>query len=403
MDVAEFLEAADDERFEEHQRHLLGKTALIELQFRSDNDDRTAGVIDALAQQVLAEAARFTLQHVGQGLQGAVAGASHSTTVATIVEQGIDRLLQHALLVPDDDFRSLELEQVLESVVPVDDPAIEIVEIGGRKAAALKRHQGAQIRRNHRKHREDHPLRTHHGLGEALEQLDPLGDLLAVLLGLGLRHGHLELIDGLVQLEVGQSTVNRLGTHLGHERVVAVGGAGLAVLVLGEQLMNLERGAARIDDQVVFVVDDPFQVASRHVQHQTDAGRHALEEPDMGDRHGQLDVAHALATDASQSHLDAATIANHTAVLDAFVLAARAFPVLHRTENTFAEKAALLGLERAVVDGFGVFDLTLRPGADGFRRRDLDRDVVHQVYLVQAQQLAGSILGAQHSSCAFSR
>jgi len=197
--------------------------------------------------------------------------------------------------------------------------------------------------------------------------------------------------------------MDRLGAHLGHERVVAVGGAGLAVLVLGEQLMDLERGAARIDDQVVFVVDHPLQVTGRHVQHQTDAGRHALEEPDVRDRHGQLDVAHALATDAGQGHLDAAAIADHAAMLDALVLAAGALPVLDRTEDAFAEQTALLGLERAVVDGLGVLDLTLRPRADGFRRRDLDRDVVHQVHLVQAQQLAGSILGAQHSSCAFSR
>ena len=298
VDVAEFLEAANDEGLEEHQRHLLGKAALVQLELRPNDDDGTTRVIDTLTQQVLAEAARLALEHVRQGLQGAVARTGHGATMAAVIEQGIDRLLQHALLVPDDDFRSLELEQVLETIVPVDNPAIEIVEIGGRKTSALKGNQRAKIGRNNWQHRQDHPLRTHHGLGEALEQLDPLGDLLSVLLRLGLRHGDLEFIHGLVQLEISQSTVNGLGTHLGNESIVTVGGTGLAVLVLREQLVNLQRSTSRVDDQVVLVIDYTLQVAGGHIQHQTDAGRHALEEPDVGNWHGQLDVAHALATDA---------------------------------------------------------------------------------------------------------
>ena len=62
--VAEFLEAADDERLEQHERHLLRQTALVELQLRTDDDDGTAGVIDALAEQVLAETAALALEHV---------------------------------------------------------------------------------------------------------------------------------------------------------------------------------------------------------------------------------------------------------------------------------------------------------------------------------------------------
>jgi hypothetical protein len=50
---AELLEAADDERLEEDERHLLRQTALVELELRPDDDDGTARVIDALAEQVL--------------------------------------------------------------------------------------------------------------------------------------------------------------------------------------------------------------------------------------------------------------------------------------------------------------------------------------------------------------
>ena len=66
-------EAALDEllhhkRLEELQRHFLRKTALVHLEFRTDDDDRTAGIVDALAEKVLTEASLLAAQHVGQRL-----------------------------------------------------------------------------------------------------------------------------------------------------------------------------------------------------------------------------------------------------------------------------------------------------------------------------------------------
>src|SRR3546814_1372195 len=53
--------------------------------------DRTAGVIDALAQQVWAEPTLLALDHVGQRLQRAAVGASNGATATAVVEQCIDR------------------------------------------------------------------------------------------------------------------------------------------------------------------------------------------------------------------------------------------------------------------------------------------------------------------------
>ena len=92
--------------------------------------------------------------------------------------------------------------------------------------------------------------------------------------------------------------------------------------------MLLERRLARIDDDVILVIDDALELARGHVEHQTDARRHALEEPDVRNRHGQFDVAHAFAADARQRHFNAATVADDALVLDALVLSAGAFPVL---------------------------------------------------------------------------
>ena len=113
----------------------------MQLEFRADDDDRAARIVDALAEQVLAEAALLALQHVGERLQRALVGAGDDAAAAAVVEQRIDRFLQHALFVADDDVRRAQFDQPLQAVVAVDDAAIEIVEIRGREAAAVERHQ----------------------------------------------------------------------------------------------------------------------------------------------------------------------------------------------------------------------------------------------------------------------
>ena len=109
----------------------------MQLEFRADDDDRTGRVIDALAEQIFAEAALLALDHVGQGLQRAIAGTQHRTTATAVVEQRIDSLLQHALFVANDDFGRVEIDQLFQAVVAVDDSAIQIVQIAGGEVAAI--------------------------------------------------------------------------------------------------------------------------------------------------------------------------------------------------------------------------------------------------------------------------
>ena len=101
--------------------------------------------------------------------------------------------------------------------------------------------------------------------------------------------------------------------------------------------------------------------AARHVEHEADARRHALVEPDVRDRHGQLDVAHALAAHAARVTSTPQRSQIDALVLDALVLSAGALPVAGRTEDALAEEAALFRLERAVVDRLGILDFALAP------------------------------------------
>jgi len=65
--VAEFLEAANDERLEQDERHLLRQTALVQLELGSDNDDGAAGVIDALCRAGSDGSGHpLPLEHVGE-------------------------------------------------------------------------------------------------------------------------------------------------------------------------------------------------------------------------------------------------------------------------------------------------------------------------------------------------
>src|SRR5690606_37751418 len=134
------------------------QTALVQAQGRADGNNRTTGVVHALAEQVLTETALLALDHVGQGLQRTLVGTSDGTATATVVQQRIDRFLQHALFVAHDDVRRRQVEQALQTVVTVDHAAIQIVQIGSREAATTQRNQRTQVRRQNRQNGQHHPL-----------------------------------------------------------------------------------------------------------------------------------------------------------------------------------------------------------------------------------------------------
>ena len=101
----------------------------------------------------------------------------------------------------------------------------------------------------------------------------------------------------------------------------------------------------------------------------------------MRGRRGQFDVAHALAAHLALRYFDAALLADHTAMLEALVLAAQALVVLDRAENLGAEQAVALRLEGAVVDGLRLLDFAVRPGANLLGRGQPDGDRVEFFFL----------------------
>ena len=136
---------------------FFGRPHSLQLQLGADNDDRTAAVVDALAEQVLTEPALLALEHVGERLELAVAGARDGAAATAVVDERIDRFLQHPLLVAHDDLRRAELEESLQAVVAVDHAPVEVVEVGRRETTAVELHHRTQLRRDDRQDVEDHP------------------------------------------------------------------------------------------------------------------------------------------------------------------------------------------------------------------------------------------------------
>ena len=126
-------------------------------------------------------------------------------------------------------------------------------------------------------------------------------------------------------------------------------------------------------------VEDLLELLRSHVDQVADPRGNALEEPDVGDRRGEVDVRHALAADLRAGDLDAAALADDALVADPLVLAAVALPVLGRTEDALAEEPVLLGLQRAVVDRLGLGDLAGGPAPDLLRGGEADLDCVEVV------------------------
>ncbi len=377
---AHHLQAIEDERLEQFQGHQLGQAALVQLELRTHHDDRTARVVDALAQQVLTETTALALDHVGQGLELALVGAGHGLAAATVVQQRVDGFLQHPLFVAQDDFRSLQLQQALQAVVAVDDAAVQVVQVGGREAAAIQRHQRTQVRRQHGQHFHDHPLGLDARLLEAFQHLQALGDLL----DLGFRAGGLQFaaqrFHFAVDIDGAQQFAHGFRAHQGTEVVAVLFGLGEEI-VIRHDLAALERRHARFDHAPGFEVQHAFDVAQGHVEHHAQTRRQALQEPDVRDGAGQLDVAHAFTANLGNGDFNAALFADHATMLQALVLAAQALVVFDRAKDLGAEQTVTLRLERAVVDGLGLANFAVRPRTDLLGRGDADLDGIELLVL----------------------
>ena len=353
----------------------------MQTQLRTDHDHRAPGIIDPFAEQVLAEAAGFALEHVAQGFERPAILAGDRAAAPAVIEQGVDGLLQHALLVADDHVRRAQFHQPLQAIIAVDHPAIEVVQIGGRETAAVERHQRPQIGRDDRDDFHHHPFRPVARAAKGVHNLQPLGHFFAPHFGIGIAHFLAQLFTKLGDVDRLEQLANGFGAHLGDEFAAELLHH-LAVAGLGQKLFALERRLTRIDDDVRLKVEDLLDFFERHVEQRADPARQALEKPDVHHRRGELDMAHALAAHLGLDDLDATLLADHAAMAHALILAAIALVILGRPENFRAEEPVALGFEGSIIDRLGFFNLAVRPRANLFRRRHGNFDRVESDWIL---------------------
>ena len=237
-----------DERLEELKRHFLRQTTLVQLQVRADHDDRTAGVVHSLTKQVLTEPAFLTLQHVAEGLKRALVAAHHWAAAAAVVNQGVHRLWEESRFVVDDALGSLDLDDLAQTVVAVDDTAIQVVEVRSREAAPVQLHHRAQFGRNDRQHVQNHPFRAALADEQRFDQVQTLDG--AGPAGAG-RHADFaaQLAGSLLQVHAAQQFLDGFGAHVGVHQVVEV-----ALEAATDGIQQLADGAplVLVDQHVLF-------------------------------------------------------------------------------------------------------------------------------------------------------
>src|SRR3989344_8533487 len=68
----------NNERAEKFKDHVLGQAALVEREVGADDDDRTAGIVDAFPEKILTEIAVLALEVVGKRFKSATAASQYS-------------------------------------------------------------------------------------------------------------------------------------------------------------------------------------------------------------------------------------------------------------------------------------------------------------------------------------
>ena len=103
---AGFYKSFHNKRLEEFKSHFLRKTALINLKIRTDNYNRTSGIVNTFSEQVLTETSLLTTKHLGKRFERTVVRTGYGTASSAVVDKGVNSFLKHSLLVADNNVRS---------------------------------------------------------------------------------------------------------------------------------------------------------------------------------------------------------------------------------------------------------------------------------------------------------
>ena len=365
--LAHFDKSLDHEGLEQLKSHFLRQTALVYLKRRTDNDDRTSGIVNTLAEQVLTETSLLTAKHLGKRLERTVGRAGDRLAAASVVYQGVNGFLEHTLFVSDNDLGGVYLDELSQTVVTADNAAVELVKVGAGKASAVKLYHRSDVGGKHRDDVKYHPFQLIAGLAERLDDLKALY-YARLFLTRCILELLLERFGKIVYVYRGEQLLYRLGAHADAE-LVLVHLAVFLILLFAQHHSLFKRSRAGIENDVLGEIEHLLKLLGRNVKHESHTRGGCLEVPDV--RHGsrKLDMSHSFAADLFGGHFNAALVADYSLsqVVGILILTARARAVLGRPEYALAEKTAHLRLESTVVDRLWLSYLAVRPCPNHFR------------------------------------
>ena len=105
---------------------------------------------------------------------------------------------------------------------------------------------------------------------ETLNELEPFCEFLTNLFALSRTHRFLELFVEFVEIDFGEKFLDRFSAHA-RDEIFAILLLRFTILHFVQQLCFLQRRFARIDHNVVLVVDHAFELTRGHIEHQPNA------------------------------------------------------------------------------------------------------------------------------------
>jgi len=165
--------------------------------------------------------------------------------VTAVVDQSIHSFLEHTLFVADNDVRCVQFQHPLQTIVPVDYPAVQIVQVRCGITAAVQHYHRAQIRRNNRNYIQNHPLRTIAGLAECLYNFQALEELDTLLSGRQACQFCFQLCCQFIQVDLLEQLLNGLCAHFCNKFIAVLFPIG-NIFLFGQQLLRHQVCRARI-------------------------------------------------------------------------------------------------------------------------------------------------------------
>ncbi len=119
-----------------------------------------------------------------------------------------------------------------------------------------------------------------------------------------------------------------------------------------------------------------FKRASSYVQQQAHGAGHALQVPDVRDRHRQVNVAHALPSHLRPGYFNSTAVTGYAAELYLPVFPTVTLPIPGGAEDALTEEPIRLRLESPVVDRLGLLHFSMREPLDLIRRGEPNTQLV---------------------------